>query len=47
MTVTVIEKEGMELPDSFWKHVILFQAWKTDYLMLRRLKFEDEIMFLN
>lgn len=47
MLATVIEREGCELPDEFWKTVLLLHPWKTDYLMMGRLKFEDEIMYLN
>ena len=47
MTVSVIELDGSDITPAFWKRVMFFQEWKTDYLMLRGLTYEDGIMFLN
>ena len=47
MDVTVIEPAGQQLPDAYWKHVLLYLEWKTDCLLLRLVTFEDSIYHLN
>jgi hypothetical protein len=47
MIVKVIELNGERMPNDFWKYVILHAPWKTEYMDIEILTFDDSILFLN